>query len=121
MNYEEMSDDKINELVTIAVIKQTFKDVKSVKRDGSQGYVWVEVHGFSSEPIYEYCTRAADWGKLMQDNKISIKTMPDYLDVTIRGWEATGSLGLVEQFYNSEKPGRAIAICYLKMKEANNG
>ena len=77
MNYEKLSNDKIDELVTIAVIQQTFKGVKSVKRDGHQGYVWVEVHGFSSEPIYDYCTRPADWAKLMKDNKISLNWWKD--------------------------------------------
>lgn len=119
MNYYEMSDDKINELTTIAVIKQTFKNVKSVERDGHMNYVWVEVAGFSSQPILDYCNNPADWGKLMQDNKISLIWWHDD-SIEDSYWGANTKMRW-QSCNHPTSPGRAVSICYLKMKEANNG
>ena len=111
MNYEEMSNVEINKLMMGRNPKcvKFFRDVPS--KDIVNGYDENGIHIETSD----HCNNPADWGKLMEDNQISIKTMPDYLDVTIRGWEAVGSFGLVQQFYNSKSIGRAVSVCYLKI------
>jgi hypothetical protein len=96
MNYEEMSDT----FVEAAVENQKLKDTGVIKS-------------------YDL-NNTADWGKLMQDNKISCNWWPATEDDGFEYWGA--STHKMWQNANHEtKPGRAVSICYLKMKEDNNG
>jgi len=119
MNYEEMSNDKINELVTIAVIKQTHKNIKAVESDVNQGCVWVETVGFSSWPILDYCNNPADWANLISVI-ISDPTKGIKIEDTGVIISDYGDFNLEDVEVRDINTGRAISICYLKMKEANN-
>jgi len=92
MNYEEISDHEINCLV----------DKELFLSGGGQ-------------PAMFKLDNPGDWGKLMQDNKISLT----WDSLENEWYTSTGTRG--QNSCHPKKPGRAVSISYLKKQEANNG
>lgn len=114
MNYEEMSDYEINCLVVGFVNPECVKFFRDVpNKPSASGYNKRGIH----LAIADYCNNPADWGKLMEDNKISTTWWPDEEGGNESCWEAaTGKRW--ENSRHKTSPGRAVSICYLKSKEA---
>ena len=94
MNYEDMSDHKINCLVDTQLF---------ISGDG--------------QPKMFNLDNPADWGRLIQDNKISCNWWVDEEGGNNDCWEASTSTRW-ENSRHKTSPGRAVSICYLKSKEA---
>lgn len=61
----------------------------------------------------------ADWGKLMEDNKIHVIHNYD-CDGEVTALKDNADRDEYEFFHTDNSVGRAISICYLKLVEANN-
>ena len=106
MNYEEMSDQQIN----LKIVKIIYGDIN---HDRDIKELW-------HRDRFNYCNDPKNWGKLMQDNKISCSWEPDEEGGNEDCWEASNGTRW-QLGHHKTSPGRAVSICYLKMKEANNG
>ena len=107
-DYSDKSDDEINEMVVIAIIKS--EGGKAVIVDGRFRRM-ISMHGMAVSEITDYCGNWVHAGNLMEDNDISIhkyKVSP--------GWQAFGTLD--NTYIEDLNPRRAIAICFLMMNEA---
>ncbi|MCK5614652.1 DUF2591 family protein [Candidatus Pacearchaeota archaeon] len=122
MNFEEMSDIEINQAVVVALNPQ-YK-VKFFYHDSEEiPYCWAFINrrgGYSSAvPMPDYCNDWSNAGPLMTDNYMIL--MPAYISLNEDSlWHAVDCF----ENYGSGRlinPLRAIAICYLKMKAAENG
>jgi hypothetical protein len=118
MNYEEMSDQQINEAVTCIMFQ--CKGWSISKNESFFYHCGVTGDEMYSQEIIDYCKCPSAWGWLIQDNKISCNWWVDEEGGNDDRWGAsTGKKW--ENATHPTSPGRAVAICYLKMKEANNG
>lgn len=115
MNYEEMSDFELNKAVSDIV---DFGEM-IVKANQSEGTVYLcEKDGLFSEiPIgyFDPCNNPTQSWSLMVENKISLITFDDE-------WEAhhLNDYGFESNNIVQAKAGRAVSICFLKMKDAEN-
>lgn len=104
MNYDEMSDEEVTLLVckNLNIVTWCFGD-----------YVYKDKH---CDETIDYCNEPSDWGNLLEDNNMDI--------IKIKTGEHKGkwSCRLSQKAISVDiKIGRAIAICYLKQKEAYGG
>ena len=113
MNYEDMSDFEINK----EIAKSTDGDWHH-----SDGIVWKDdVEGFSK--TFDPCNNPSDAWPIIIANNISInhgKTLvnDEWVDIWFVG---AGIPEAQERATNSSKVLRAAMICFLKMKDAENG
>lgn len=112
MDYDKLSDEEINVTVT-RVVRGLYQYRLSERGD----YLYKEDStGVYRSDISDYCNQPEHWGKLLGDNGLSIVYMKQ------DGWDAHALLDLgrgYDEQYNTcdMEIGRAIAVCYLKMKE----
>lgn len=100
MNYQEMSDEQINDAVAVA-----------------RGYKITEINGWAMHQVSgddlctDFCNSWADAGPVIHKNAIGISPSADV-------WHAYGP---DEDFVHShQNPLRAAMIVFLMMKEADN-
>jgi len=120
MNYEEESDQDL----AISVIyagDPSLNDSMFYDECLSNHHSRVSVYDRDTADLVKSfdVNNPADWGKLMQDNKISCSWYIDEEGGNEDCWEAHASARW-ENAQHPTSPGRAISICYLKMMEANN-
>jgi len=122
MNYETMSDFEINVQVAAAFMPECnySHTVNELKNGEAEFWCANQIGETVNAGKYDFCNNPADWGKLMHDNKISCSWYIDEEGGNEDCWEAHASARW-ENAQHPTSPGRAISICYLKMKEANNG
>ncbi len=110
MNYEEMSDLEIAARVLHG---------RGVPHKIEHQTCFID-HGFEDgECVYtafDPCNSASDSWDLMVSNEISLVTLGDE-------WEAhhLDDYGNESNNIVQARPGRAVSICFLKMKDAENG
>lgn len=111
MKYEEMSDFEINKLTA----EKLGFIVNDTSKDNGVGDITVQskaVGGSQFIPM-NYCNNPSDAWLLMTYNEISLITLGDE-------WEAHHLNDYGDEQNNTVqcKPGRAVSICFLKMKDA---
>lgn len=113
MNYEEMSDFEINKAV--ADITDFGELIVNHNEDNQTVYLCEKDGLFSTIPISHFnpCNNPSDSWDLMVSNGISLITLGDE-------WEAHHLDDYGDESNNivQAEPGRAISICFLKMKDA---
>jgi len=120
MNYEEMSDLQINsavlcevdEKVSMMEYNEETDEFFYCDADGEGG-------GFFKAP--DYCNNPSDAWPIIFENKIDIAhTVGGGVSCAIF---KPNDRGLYQEFYSTtdKKPFRAAMICFLKMKDAENG
>lgn len=133
MNYEEMSDFEINKLVVDKHLHLFVNEAKSRRRLDSD--VWVfDSEGLLRNTNYNPCNNPSDAWPIIFDSGMSIWQVTES-DREIGMSYATGDWGAYcvmqvdgEGNINSDgfealdsNPLRAAMICFLKMKDAENG
>ncbi len=114
MNYEDMSDHEINMAVTCIENKcQGW----SVLGDNSGFYhCGVDGGGFYEVECVDYCNNPSDAWPIIVDNKINI----EWRDSLKLHPLAKGTGGNACH-WSDKNPLRAAMICFLKMKDSENG
>ena len=106
-DYSKYSDFEINKAVAVALGFKPFGD------EGSHAEIPFVKCGVSL--YFDFCNCLEHWAKLLVDNKMNLHwyeseqlwTAVNYVDGNPYAFDWT-----------SEKPGRAVAICFLMMKDA---
>ena len=126
MNYEDMSDHEINMAVTC--IENNCQGW-SVLGDNSGFYhCGVDGNGYYEQAALDYCNNPSDAWPIIVENAISIQPVHDvaaggyYKLSEIKYWTAWATnRQSVDSFTEDKNPLRAAMICFLKMKDAENG
>lgn len=114
MNYDEMSDKEINELVTAKLYNCEEWELNNERT--AFYHCGVDGSGYYVQPIVNYCHNASEAFPVIEANWISL---------VCRGieWKCyTINILTLDEIFHAydENPLRAAMICYLNMWEANN-
>ena len=121
---EKSSDDELSAKLTIAVIKSTHSEFKSIEYDEAQKCVWVERAGFSSYPLLDI-NNPSDMMPLAFEAGISLVNDNEdggyYAHPPTSHYAAGGESGRFDYECNyaigHKNPCRAAAIVWLLMQE----
>lgn len=122
MNYEEISDESINELVAkvanytpseIDIIVNSF--VSAIK-EGEHKELNMATFGIRDSEFPNYCNNLYDAWSIIVENEINIEFQDGGF---VNAW-VDNDHGFFESQIQ-KNPLRAAMICFLKMKESDNG
>lgn len=131
MNYEEMSDFEVNKLVAGIFLPCDYlfdEENKRVELANYQDVMIGYMHDQVLTPYQEFnpCNNPSDALPVIVDNYISLTTIGDgnwHAD-TVESIDCTDSncfTCVSSNHFHDNNPLRAAMICFLKMKDADNG
>ena len=112
MNYSELSDFEINKAVYIAVVKGDLGNYKLSRHGNSLCVKDPYVDEFS---YFDYCNSWVDAGQLMEDAMIDLKK--NHGKLSSGHYSAIFNTGYSVHHAVNKNPKRAIAECFLMMRE----
>ncbi|AUR87386.1 NinX [Vibrio phage 1.100.O._10N.261.45.C3] len=114
MNYEDMNIDQINANVTREVFGCHGWEFSENGGDCSFYHCGVDGNGYYEQAVLDYCNNPSDAWPIIVESRITVTPYDD----ENQGWFATYDTSF---FIDHKNPLRAAMICFLKMKDAENG
>ncbi|AUR81448.1 NinX [Vibrio phage 1.005.O._10N.286.48.F2] len=116
MNYEDMNINQINANVTREVFGCHGWEFSENGGDCSFYHCGVDGNGYYEQAVLDYCNNPSDAWTIIVENKINI----EWRDSLKLHPLAKGTGGNACH-WSDKNPLRAAMICFLKMKDAENG